>query len=537
MSPTLHALLIGISAYPPVDQGRGPRDQSLEGPINDVVAMYDYLRRLPRPVEIHRLTATADGKGGTWESSDQLPTMRRIDDAIQSMIALPPDRPVLIHFAGHGARLPSVVHRRKTGFDECLVPYDHDQGRYLRDFELAYRLRQLSASGRRVVLVLDCCFSGGLVHRQTRSRRRIRGLGRLPDPIERGHDLQTIEPLDVLLRHWNAHEDAPRPERRFRDLSGYLDWLETSELTAFAAARSHETARETLFGECVHGQLTYWLLDGLEREPAATDRALYEHARVQIGARSSLQHPVLTGVRDSPLFQHGEGRAEVPRFFTVLKVENGSVWIDGGQAHGLEEGQRVRARTRADEFVDLELTVLYSVSSELRPIKEAQTTISALTSGDRADPVSLARRVSVAIETERALVSAVEQTQSPFVHLTDPDRAEWRVELRDNGSFAVLEGETLIHEEKATRSLDRAADIQTCLDHLARYRNLGRLRSPGGRNLDLGHLVRAGFHLLAPDFDPEQPVGVTRHEAGEEHVTVETGQWLALRIENLSGAP
>lgn len=66
---------------------------------------------------------------------------------------------ILVHFSGHGDRLPTKYVRQKaTGAqDEYLCFLDGE----LADVEFGEMMDDLAARGRTVLVTLDCCFSGG----------------------------------------------------------------------------------------------------------------------------------------------------------------------------------------------------------------------------------------------------------------------------------------------------------------------------------------------------------------------------------------
>jgi hypothetical protein len=77
-----------------------------------------------------------------------------------------PGEQIYIHYSGHGGKVKSLRKHRALipgkWIDEALVPTDlgDDEGRYLRDIELAFLLQKLVAKGLYVTIVLDSCHSG-----------------------------------------------------------------------------------------------------------------------------------------------------------------------------------------------------------------------------------------------------------------------------------------------------------------------------------------------------------------------------------------
>ncbi|KAK8052480.1 Metacaspase-1 [Apiospora rasikravindrae] len=211
-APRKWALLIGVDFYMP-GRVRWPNKVSnLNGCVNDVKLMKDYLlcyhgfdaahitkltssidptkrfltdeayERLWETLEsTHGVTVIPTAQQGIWptdvqvtplEDKNKWPTYENMIKAFESITdkASPGDI-VFIHYSGHGGRAVTLVPEHKPsnphrsdhpGIDETLVPPNFNcGGKYLRDFELAVFLRRMTAKRLRVTVVLDCCHSGG----------------------------------------------------------------------------------------------------------------------------------------------------------------------------------------------------------------------------------------------------------------------------------------------------------------------------------------------------------------------------------------
>jgi len=103
-----------------------------------------------------------------WVLANEQATRKNIENAIRRQLpaATRPGDTVLIYWSGHGARCADAEGDEKDGFDEYLVPHD---GR-LTNVETIRRSMVLDDTfgrwiqeldGRRVLVVLDTCHSGG----------------------------------------------------------------------------------------------------------------------------------------------------------------------------------------------------------------------------------------------------------------------------------------------------------------------------------------------------------------------------------------
>ena len=100
--------------------------------------------------------------------TDSRATLRNIERAIRRTVKAKtkPGDEVFIFWSGHGARLEDQNGDEKDGYDELLVPYDGKTG----DLETVRRTMLLDDTfgrwiqdldGRKVVVILDTCHSGG----------------------------------------------------------------------------------------------------------------------------------------------------------------------------------------------------------------------------------------------------------------------------------------------------------------------------------------------------------------------------------------
>jgi hypothetical protein len=166
--PDLWALLIGIDCYLPNELSDGTFYRSLAGCVRDIRKVEKFLRSEFGLTDerLIRLTASrggADnpssrGSGGTpssvedetpTEPPEEWPTYRNIVSAFRKLEAsAQPGEQIYIHYSGHGGKVKSLRKHRVLipgkWIDEALVPTDlgDDEGRYLRDIELAFLLQK-----------------------------------------------------------------------------------------------------------------------------------------------------------------------------------------------------------------------------------------------------------------------------------------------------------------------------------------------------------------------------------------------------------
>lgn len=149
------ALLVGINDYP------DPANR-LEGCINDVFMMSSVLQDCGVPPEAIRtcLDKRATGEG--------------IKSRLQWLLDDPkPGDELIFYYSGHGARVPEYGNNFEPDhYVETLVPWDFNWSpeTYVAD-EQIYELYSQLPYDTRLVMIFDCCHSGG-IHRDGGARPR-----------------------------------------------------------------------------------------------------------------------------------------------------------------------------------------------------------------------------------------------------------------------------------------------------------------------------------------------------------------------------
>ncbi len=154
-TPTRRALLVGIDKY-------ADPSNNLNGCVNDTYRMSETLQEMgfaPNEIRVvHNERATA---AGIRERIEWL-----LDDVKPGDIRF-------LHYSGHGAQIAGYgINNEVDRLDECLVPHDFNWSpeTAIIDDWLYERYSQLPYDSR-LIMVLDCCHSGGLARGQgVRSR-------------------------------------------------------------------------------------------------------------------------------------------------------------------------------------------------------------------------------------------------------------------------------------------------------------------------------------------------------------------------------
>ena len=140
-----YALLIGINY-------RGSSAE-LQGCINDVVHMKEYLMRCRGYNEDHIVVLTED--------VPEQPTAENIEAEIRKLVAHPAEE-LWLHYSGHGSYVIDSNGEEDDKKDETIVPLDYQSGGLISDDYLHNLLNPVQDTTR-LVCLFDCCHSGTIL--------------------------------------------------------------------------------------------------------------------------------------------------------------------------------------------------------------------------------------------------------------------------------------------------------------------------------------------------------------------------------------
>jgi hypothetical protein len=329
---TVRALLVAIDDYrPPVNPLRGCR--------NDIDAFEAMLH------------ARVGGDVGVVRLVDREATREAIVEAFRGHLGTSVEGDVaLFFFSGHGSEEPApaeLAHLEPSGKIQLLVCSDTGQrvaGRLRRgiaDKELAVLITDVAARGAHVVVILDCCHSGG----GTRDDMAVTVRQWLPELARPSNDTER-----ALL----AELAAPRQLDEFL-MGGTRGWQPTGVATgeptrsmtmtagpthvALSACRSDQVAKEMLFDGVPRGAFSVALTGALEGlgPTTTTYRSLLaatgSRVRRSTGEQDPVIYPTAAGGPADGVFLGGAIEATTPSYL-VTRAASG--WqLDAGAMHGL----------------------------------------------------------------------------------------------------------------------------------------------------------------------------------------------------------
>ncbi|KAK6523195.1 hypothetical protein TWF694_006089 [Orbilia ellipsospora] len=550
---------MGVDHYMSGTARPGISFHSLKGCVEDVNQTDEYLRTFLGIPEnnIYQLTATppVDGSDEPKEQRSKWPTYENIIGIFHQVTtrAQPGDL-VYIHYSGHGTRVRTIFDDLKADFgienDEALVPTDICRGgRYIRDVEIAYLLRQMKDKNLIVTVVFDCCHAGGATRNHNISSFRSNGKY---DENRLDSDVSILSQKELLAVCNKSLQDT---KRAVKVLDHWL--LETSGYTFLAACRLHESAAESLFHGKVQGVLTYFLIETLKENPGPVrHHQLWDLVATKVRKHNRQQNVVMGGDGDRSFFTADpvESCLETSTIIVteVLETEN-KVQLGAGRAQGISEGMGIDIWPKScfnikasERLVLLEVTQVEDVKSQAKVVRWYKALKSELEAGCQARPhtMSLQRHINLVYEVgETDLPTAKENRKAldklrtcidaiKSVSVSDTDEA-FQVSVKD-GHYIVLDHKSrpLIHPAGPVPiNLEGAAEkLLHRMVHYSRYYSILKLENEAMNaewiSLSLSKKPKTfpTSPRLAQDPELNFPKGGSYQAADED--------WLLLKVRN-----
>ncbi|KAE9363031.1 hypothetical protein N431DRAFT_489969 [Stipitochalara longipes BDJ] len=480
MSITKYAVLVGVDSY--------PHAPSLFGCVQDVEDVSSYLRTSHSPVIETRFTAPVPHHPPALTpsgDSTSKPTYKNFVSRLEEITKSAKQGDfVYIHFSGHGvrrsAKTPGYQYQDSESPDVALVFLDEERGeRYLYGIELACLLDLMVAKGL-VMVVLDCCYAGG-VKRHDDRQSGIRG-------TDWNDDICSAYPVVNSLHKRPPHDDVDR------DADWQWNWLlAPKNYTLIAACAPHELAHEsTLNGKC-RGVLTYHLLSALSLrknyEPTV-HRSLHLQVLSSMRVRWPNQTPILLGNR-SAIFLGGETNSSVIDHLGIWRKQ-GKLFISAGAAQGVCVGDlyavypfdalQTQALVDSASIIKVQVVLVDGLESQVFQVG-GQSMNADIKEGWRAEPLTRfsVQKTTVALDqvadghirdqirhevTQRHTLQLSDMNskiEAPMYHIRNNERNELEIL---GASLDALETLPALQT-----SQDNAfKDIADMMDHVARFK-------------------------------------------------------------------
>lgn len=308
MSRNIYALAVGIDNY------KSPAIPPLQGCENDVIAMSKFLSTG---------LINSDDKLYIKKLINHQATRQAIIDGFHEHLSQAKSTDIaLFYFSGHGSQEEAAEifwHIEPDHLNETLVAFDSrtDDTWDLADKELSWLVSEISQNHPHLIVILDCCHSGGALRSRqqyTSTRSVAANLGKRP--------LSSFIFADKLNSSFHWHSLS-------------------REYILLAACRDSEEAREHYSQK--RGVFSYFLLDSLQRHGNLTYREALKRTNALVRSFYPKQSPQIETTNSSLLDQPFFGGAIIPVSYFTASYDGALGWnIDGGAVHGIATSQRAR---------------------------------------------------------------------------------------------------------------------------------------------------------------------------------------------------
>lgn len=344
-SSVLHAVLIGINAYP-------PHVRQLYGCVNDIDAVEQLLLTAPGigispdKIRITRLASQHPDAPSTTQLSTLPATKAHMVRALRALTSsrVAPDDRVLIYYSGHGHQLRW---RGASSWHEALVAADLN---FLYDVEMNALVNAIAERTRDLTIILDCCHSAG-AFRGDLVATEAGEMARLLEPQDRSatEDFKTgprPEASILSLRPTGADERAAPGMLRAPSL----------KYVVVAAAQADERAFETATSTQPHGRLSLGLLN-LIRGMTVEQRAALRWGDIwgdvldqvdRLKSPGKEQHPWLVGRPERRVFGGAWTPDELDLGYAITQSQPNVFTIKAGTLLGVTDDAHVAVYRRED---------------------------------------------------------------------------------------------------------------------------------------------------------------------------------------------
>ena len=475
MARVVYALLAGINDY----QGRV---NSLNGCVDDIRGFQEFLEgRVDK--DYRRILPLINGDA----------TRENIINGFTGHLAgAGEDDVAIFYFSGHGSYETveqRYWHLEPTGRNQTIVCADSRRPGIpdLADKELNELIGVVAASGPHVLVVLDCCHSGGGTRDPATLPADVRA--RLAPPVEKPRAVETYLPGVQRAMTTAARDSGSAADAAIGDAPRHV---------ALSACESSQLSVELPLGSGYRGVFSAMLQRALAAlGPGTTYRDLLGAASAGVRDRVAGQDPVGYAAQpddlDQPLFG---GAVQMRRSSITLEHYRGAWWIDAGTVHGIQPPQ-------GDEA-----TVLAALSRRdpdtpapggERPLGHARVTDvelarSRVAAGDGWQPDPELRYAAVLVDvplppatvqlrgdTAAAALVRAQLAGSPHIRegTGDPGIAGDRfLVLAEPGALTVARADGTPLATPVPATPDGARTVAARLEHLTRWHLIKRLDNP-----------------------------------------------------------
>jgi hypothetical protein len=320
MNRSVYALIVGINNY------KSPTIPPLKGCVNDIRVIDEFLRK--------RLTNNEDKLYIKKLINDEATRQAIIDGFREHLCQAKSNDVALFYFSGHGSQecvAQEFGHLKPDLLNETLVCWDSrtDDIWDLADKEIAKLIAEVSQNHPHIVIVLDCCHSGGGTRNEKDNVQQLEYTGiRSVDTESKKRPLSSFILSDKEINSFFSKSD-------WNDNQSNSFFLPQGEYILLAACRDNEKAKEHRSQK--RGVFSYFLMDSLQRNSSLNYRDLFKRTNALVRSLYPNQSPQIEATNsnylDQPFLGGIVGQRQI--YFTAIYDGLNGWNIDAGAVHGI----------------------------------------------------------------------------------------------------------------------------------------------------------------------------------------------------------
>ncbi|MEO1451055.1 MAG: caspase family protein, partial [Bacteroidota bacterium] len=488
----VYALFVGIDKYlPPVP--------ALDGCVNDMRAMRDFVAKRTQETGVSLHMEVLEN-----EQATRLNILKKFESHLTQA---GPDDVALFYFSGHGSQ--ENAHEifwdiEEDKKNETLVCYDSRlaDGMDLADKEVATMLDVVARKNPHILVIADCCNSGGISRDLSNGKNRS-----LNEGVHQTREVPLrTRPLDSYILPASMQKDRAVLDLNAQPMSSQL-LIPDARHVSLSAAQPFQLAKETHLGGTPRGVFTYSLIEVLEKAVGPISYSdLMRKVDVLVNKRTTLQDPyfLATVQEDRNLTFLGGATTKSGNYYALHHDREKGWEMDAGSIQGLigpsgeestilavypEDATEAELKQARHSLGKVRITEILSSSSVVEPLPGTDllpqngykarvdslplTGIEVAIKGAIEHGVNLAKVAMGQLPDAQVYLKLVDDPMEAEYHLTASDAQEYVISRKsDNDDQALVEQVKGFTKDSAEQAINM-------LVHIGKWERFLTLTNPG----------------------------------------------------------
>jgi hypothetical protein len=489
--PTIHALLIGINAYP---------TNALSGCINDVKAVETWLQKsFDKDASLVKLRINRI----TDEDAIQ-PTRQNIIEGFSFFREAVAGDVCLFYYSGHGSfsAAPEAFWTERDGYLESFVCIDSrlPGGRDLTNKEMGYLIAKTLEGKADVqfVAITDCCHSGTITKAFVENRYTERSM----EPDFMPKDLESYLGFGDTINGKPAYKDEMDGDKR-------KVTVQQAAHIHLAAAQENQTAKERIIDGKQHGAFTYSLLKSLYTHKGLISyEKLMASVRVQVANLVQQQQPVFNlngGLKDETgkrFFLLNRSDTAIPAY--KVYWDNKFGWcVNAGAIHGASVGDTIVIKGVGETKILDQVAPDFSVVISKPHLGGKSNEYDAKLIAGGGYKVKLSFADDVPQSLKDLIQAADQQLKACYVELGNSNEPHYYIRSGQEGVYITLPaGDVPVFDYSTVNTAAEAESFLEKVSAVANWLHLLEVNNPATQLSDDEYRIEFSQTAEAGNYDP-----------------------------------